>query len=149
MKAKFVAFLLIAALVVNGCTLIGYSVGSVVDYDHSGRELVDEWSQLKRGDELYLILNSGQSRTGEYLGKPSQDSLRFRLQRPVYPRVPDQPEQVEASIAIKDINLIYLDLHPTTGRVGGTIMGLMLDISLYFLTVYITSSLSAIESMGA
>lgn len=71
-KISIVLILLVAAslLQLNGCTLIGLSIGSGIEYPKDECLLIPGWKvgAITPGDEIHLMLNDGEQVSGKYLG---------------------------------------------------------------------------------
>jgi hypothetical protein len=77
---------LLIATAVQGCTAIGYGVGSAIDHSGTGDFESDPPSvleELDTGDSIVIVMESGTSFSGRFLGvmPPVWDSLLVRAER--------------------------------------------------------------------
>jgi hypothetical protein len=101
----------------NGCSLIGFSIGSQIDNSDSKEMLPSRHSisSLKAGSDLDIVLYNQNNVSGKYIGSDSLKSLDIEV------------GTTTLEIPLNDIKLIRKS-SSYTGRVIGGVAGLVLDI---------------------
>ncbi len=113
-KTSFRVIIVILILQLSiGCSVIGYGIGSKIDESNTLIE-INNIEQLESNTEIAIILKSDNTIYGVY-EKVSNDSIQL-LNGNV--------------IALEEINEIGLANEPSSGKVVGTTIGVVVDIAV-------------------
>ncbi len=123
-KTSFRIIIVILILQLSiGCSVIGYCIGSNIDESNTLIE-INNIEQLESNTEIVIFLKSDNTTYGVY-EKVSNDSIQL-LNGNV--------------IALEEINEIRLANEPSSGKVVGTTIGVVVDIAVIALLLALAFS---------
>lgn len=127
----FAILLLLSSSFLSGCSFLGYTSGYLYDSAKADKEVVKETKAFHPNQDILIQWNDGLKSSGRILATDKTDSLNVVYYSRGY-RINMSLNKLLKSNNFSKIEIIEKD---TTGRKFGTVLGIIVDLTLIYFVV--------------